>query len=115
MAMIPCPDCNELILAGERSCPFCQNKIRSDFERSLAPAFRPFAAGRKSWGSSQFFLVGIVATVVSGGAASAYGSTGDAGWLSVSTGAGLLAVIWLLIGAVARGVAVGMRERDDDS
>jgi hypothetical protein len=113
MAMVPCPDCNEPIPAGGWWCPFCQHKVRSEFERSLAPAFRPFAAGGKSWGSSQFFLVGIVAAVVSGGAASAYNSTGDAGWLSASSGAGVLALIWLLIGAVARGVAVGMREHDE--
>lgn len=113
MAMVPCPDCGESVLVGVRSCPFCESKARAVFGGSSGAAFRPFAAGGRSWGSTQFFLAGIVAGVVSGGAASAYSSTGDAGWLSLSSGAGGLALIWLLIGAVARGVAIGMRERDE--
>lgn len=77
-------------------------------------AFRPFAAGGKSWGSSTFLVAGIVAAVISGLSASYYAAhPDDSGWLSLSTGAGVLALIWVLIGAVARGVAVGMRERDE--
>lgn len=76
-------------------------------------AFRPFAAGGKSWGSSAFLTAGIVAAVASGLCAGAYTSTSDSGWLSASTLAGFLALVWLLIGAVARGVAVGMREHDE--
>lgn len=84
------------------------------FGGSSGAAVRPFAAGGKSWGSSTFLVAGIIAAVVSGLAGSYYAAHSDqTGWLSLSTGAGVLALIWLLIGAVARGVAVGRREHDE--
>lgn len=110
--MVPCPECSNAIPEhGGGWCPYCQAETRRSIEGSSA--WRPFAAGGRSWGSSTFLVAGIIAGVISGLCASAYASDGDSTWLSLSSGLGVLALIWLLIGAVARGVAVGMREHGE--